>query len=323
LAKSEDWVTRLTEEDIDEIASAEKSLQSRNIPVLKATKADFPLPTMKRKLELVHRQLEGGRGFALLRGLPIRQFSSEAAKRIIWGLATHLGYPEPQDKAGSMMHSVTNTGQRVEASDSVRGYQTDDELRFHNDGGDAFMLLCLRTAKEGGVSKLASAGAVFNHILRQRPDLANVLQQPFHFDARAQNPQDKKVQVLPIFIEYAGLLNVLYKRRYINLAQRFDDVPRLAPSQVEALDLLDATCNDPDLQLSFSMEEGDIQIGNNYSILHSRTRYVDHDDPAEKRHLLRVWFTLADGRPLPREYAETREFGPSYLRREQLAQAEG
>src|SRR5699024_3277722 len=94
-------------------------------------------------------------------------------------------------------------------------------------------------------------------------------------------------------------LNVLYKRRYIELAQRFDDVPRLTEPQREALDLFDQLCSDPEFQLSFSMQPGDVQIGNNYSILHSRTRYTDHDDPAERRHLFRVWLTLANSRPLP------------------------
>ena len=148
-----------------------------------------------------------------------------------------------------------------------------------------------------------------------RPDLAEVLQQPFYFDARSQHENDTKVQVLPIFTEYEGNLNVLYKRRYIEAAQRFADVPRLSSAQREALDLFDQLCADPALHLAFSMQPGDIQIGNNYSILHSRTRYTDHEDASLRRHLYRVWLTLANGRPLPEIYASTREFGPSYARR--------
>ena len=316
LSKSEQWITRFTADEVLEISNAVASVEARNLELFDITKEDFPLPTLGPRMAALRNEIEGGRGFAVLRGLPVNQFSLEANRKIIWGLAVHLGYPEPQDVRKSLMHSVTNTGKRVETSASTRGYETDDELKFHNDGGDAFMLLCLKTAREGGISKLMSVGTLFNAILAQRPDLAEVLQQPFYFDARAQNPLDKNVQVVPVFSEQAGLLNVLYKRRYIETAQqRFDDIPRLTPLQREALDLFDKTCADPALHLAFTMEPGDIQIGNNYALLHSRTSYKDHDDVSLRRHLLRVWLTLENGRELPPVFAETREFGPSYARR--------
>jgi hypothetical protein len=315
LSKSEQWITRLTACDITEISNAVASVEARNLELFSITKADFPLPTLGARIAALRNEIEGGRGFAILRGLPVNQFTFAANQKIIWGLSVHLGLPEPQDFLKNLMHSVTNTGKRVETSESTRGYETDDELRFHNDGGDAFMLLCLKTAREGGISKLMSVGTLFNAILARRPDLAEVLQQPFYFDARAQNPLAKKVQIVPVFVEHEGLLNVLYKRRYIETAQRFDDVPRLTPLQREALDLFDKMCADPTLHLAFTMEPGDIQIGNNYALLHSRTSYQDHDDVSLRRHLLRVWLTLENGRPLPDVFAETREFGHSYARR--------
>lgn len=79
----------------------------------------------------------------------MRRYSLEEARMVFWAMAVHLGDPIGQDRIGNRMHSVTNTHQRVEGSNEVRSYQTDDELTFHNDGGDAFMLLCLRTAKAG------------------------------------------------------------------------------------------------------------------------------------------------------------------------------
>ncbi|NYT36837.1 taurine catabolism dioxygenase TauD [Allopusillimonas soli] len=319
LSKTDDWITQFTEDDIRELSEAVSTVGAQNLDLFDITKEDFPLPTLGPRIANLRNEIEGGRGFALLRGLPVSHFTLEESRKIIWGLAVHLGYPEPQDMCKSLMHSVTNTGKRVETSESTRGYETDDELKFHNDGGDAFMLLCLKTAREGGISKLMSAGALFNAILDKRPDLARILQEPFYFDARSQNALDKKVQVLPVFVEHDGLLNVLYKRRYIELAQRFDDVPRLTSLQREALDMFDSICADPAMHLAFTMQPGDIQIGNNYSLLHSRTRYQDHEDVNMRRHLLRVWLTLENGRPLPPIYAETREFGPSYARRQNNA----
>lgn len=317
----EDWCQRLTEGEIREITDAVHRCETRKVPLFEITRDEFPLFALGERFQRIQKELEGGRGFTVLRGLDPEKLGPEACKLVIWGLAQYLGTPEPQDRSGSLLHSVTNTGKTIATSDTARGYETDDELKFHNDGGDVFMLLCLRTAREGGVSKLVSAAALFNAILDERPDLAAVLQQPFYFDSRAQNVNEKKVQVVPIFTEYMGYLNVLYKRRYIVTAQRFPDVPRLTPEQVEALDIFDRLCADPALQLSFSMQPGDIQIGNNYSILHSRTKYVDHDEPERRRHLYRLWLTLENSRPLPEVFGTTREFGPSYARRQLRAAA--
>ncbi|QKH36857.1 TauD/TfdA family dioxygenase [Achromobacter pestifer] len=315
------WCQQLTDTEIQEVADAARRCESRNIPLFEITRDDFPLTALAERFQRIQQELEGGRGFTVLRGLDPGSLGAESCKRVIWGLAQYLGTPEPQDRSGSLLHSVTNTGKTIANSDTARGYETDDELKFHNDGGDVFMLLCLRTAKEGGISKLVSAAALFNAILKERPDLAAVLQQPFYFDSRAQNLNENKVQVVPIFTEHLGYLNVLYKRRYIVTAQRFPDIPRLTPQQTEALDIFDRLCADPALQLSFSMQPGDIQIGNNYSILHSRTKYVDHDEPELRRHLYRLWLTLENSRPLPEVFGTTREFGPSYARRQQRASA--
>ncbi len=313
IMQGEDWIYRFTTDDLALIDKAIASAEAKRVPLFEMTAGDFPLGDLGERLKGMREQIEGGRGFQVLRGLPVAKLSMDQNRILAWGIASHIGEPEPQDREGRLLHDITDTGQRVETSASTRGFQTNDELNFHNDGGDAFFLLCLRTARQGGTSKLSSVAALFNEILRRRPDLAEVLQEPFHFDSRGQS--DQKCQVVPIFNQHAGKLSVLYKRRYIETAQRFDDVPRLSPKQIEALDLVDAITNDPGFQLSFEMQPGDVQIGNNYAVLHSRTKYEDHDDPSMKRHLLRIWMTLPNGRPLPEVFSRTREFGPAYRRR--------
>ena len=310
------WIYRLSPQDLAEIDHAMVHVRARSVPLFEMTAGDFPLGAFGERLTRLRDELEGGRGFQLLRGLPVDRYSLGENRILAWGVASHIGSPEPQDRKGSLMHDITDTGKTVDGSDATRGFETNEELSFHNDGGDAFMLLCLRTARSGGVSKLVSAGALFNEILARRPDLAEVLQQPFHFDARAQEGSGRpRCQVVPIFTYHAKHLSALYKRRYIELAQRFPEVPRLTAEQEEALDLVDAICADPDFHLSFEMEPGDVQMGNNYAVLHSRTQFQDHDEPHRKRHLLRIWMTLPNGRPLPQVFGQTREFGPAYARR--------
>ncbi|GAB2908760.1 TauD/TfdA family dioxygenase [Paralcaligenes ginsengisoli] len=315
LRGSEQWISHLSPAEIDEIDAAVKHVKTMGVELTSLTRDDFPMPLMARRLDAVRNDLEGGRGFALLRGLPVEHYSLEDSRILFWGLSVHLGEPQEQDRAGNRLHSVTNTGLRVEKNNSVRSYQTDDELTFHNDGGDAFMLLCLRPAKSGGISKLVSVAHLYNEVLRRRPDLIEVLQQPFHFDTRGQHRGGLKVQSVPIFNFFAGRLSILYKRRYLRTAQEFPEVPRLTPAQQDSIDLIESLCIDPEVQLSFYMQAGDIQLASNYAVLHARAKYQDDDDPARRRHLLRAWLTLPNGRPLPPVFAQTREFSTSYARR--------
>ena len=163
---------------------------------------------------------------------------------------------------------------------------------------------------------LLSAVSVFNEIMRRRADLAEVLQQPFYFDTRGQQADGlPRCQAVPIFNVFEGCLHVLYKRDYIDLAQRFDEVPRLSDRQIEALDLLDEICRENGFALEFDMQAGDILLANNYQLPHSRTVFEDHEDPELRRHMLRLWLTLPNGRALPPVFENTREFCHSYARR--------
>jgi hypothetical protein len=90
-----------------------------------------------------------------------------------------------------------------------------------------------------------------------------------------------------------------YIRGYIESAQRFADVPRLTAKQIEALDLFDAIAARPGMAISFQMEPGDLQIANNYCVLHARTHFEDYEDFAQRRHLLRLWLAAPNSRELP------------------------
>jgi hypothetical protein len=311
------WILELREGEREELKRAVAGVAGRQ--AVEVERKDFPLPTLSARLAGILDDLEGGRGFCLLRGLPVESWNEAEARLVLWGLGTYLGTAEKQDGAGNLLHSVRDTGQLVDATDNVRPYETNEEIQFHNDGADMFMLMCFRTAKSGGVSKLVSAVAVFNEILRTRPDLAEVLQQPFHFDTRTQRPDGVRVQAVPVFSYHGGKLNVLYKRRFIETAQRFPEVPRLTALQVEALDYFDRLCAAPKFCMTFSLKPGDVEIASNYVTLHSRTRFQDHPQLEKRRHMLRLWLTIPNGRVLPPVFRDTREFRSVFERRPESA----
>lgn len=101
----------------------------------------------------------------------------------------------------------------------------------------------------------------------------------------------------------------------MHAAQRFPDVPPFSPAQLETLDLLGEICAGPAFCLRIEMQPGDIQIANNYATFHGRTKYEDFADPEKRRHMLRMWLSLPNGRMLPPNFEGTREFGATYARR--------
>ena len=141
----EDWIHRMTARDIAELDTAIAHAQATGRPLFTLAREDFPLDALGERLAAMRQDIEGGRGFQLLRGLPVGRYTPDQARILAWGLSRHIGDPEPQDAKGSLMHDITDTGRKVEGSESTRGFETNDELNFHNDGGDAFLLLCLVT----------------------------------------------------------------------------------------------------------------------------------------------------------------------------------
>lgn len=310
LVDKTDWIKDFEPKQIDDLSEAGAAASNR---ASGTGLADQALPVFVGLRDWLLGRLEGGQGFALVRGFPTG-CGAPVIEQMFWTFGTQFGTPEPQDAAGNLLHHVRDTGRRLERNDDLRAYQTNRAINYHNDGSDVFALLCLQQAKEGGRSRLVSAVSVFNEIVRRRHDLAQVLQEPFHFDARGQQlPNAPPVQEVPIYSYHEGHLNVLYKREYIDLAQRFENVPRLSPKQIEALHLMDQVCDE--LALEFDMHPGDILIANNYDMLHARSEFSDSHGE-EGRHMLRLWMTIPNGRPLPPIFESTREFHYSYRRRQ-------
>lgn len=292
----EDWIRTVTPDHQAELEAA-----------LAAGDGDFVLPTFGAVLVGVREELLSGRGFALLRGLDVSGWSVADAERAWWAIGAHIGTPVAQSAAGELIGHVRDTGRSFAEDPDVRGYQTNLGAPFHTDGADVAGLLCLQTAKAGGRSSMISSMTLYNVLLDEHPDLLEVLFEPFCFDNRGQQP-GRPWSELPIFTWHEGYLSALYKRPYIELAQRFEGVPRLTERQVAALDALDAACARPGLALEMDFHPGDMQFVNNFCVFHARSGYEDWDDPERKRHLLRLWLAMPDGRPLPPAFAGGREF---------------
>ncbi|HYC63964.1 MAG TPA: TauD/TfdA family dioxygenase [Reyranellaceae bacterium] len=305
MAKRTDWLMPLSSSEIAEIEAATKPLAQRNADIAAITAADFPLPTLAAKLKRrTEDEVLNGRGFLLMRGLPVEQWSMREAATAYFGLGAHLGSARSQNGKGHVLGHVQDLGLDV-ADPNVRIYQTNVRQTYHTDSCDIVGLLCLKTAKSGGLSALVSSTTIFNEMRKRRPDLLELLFQPIATDRRGEIPEGQKPYFeIPVFNWHKGYLTAIYQRQYVDSAQRFPDAPRLTPKHVEALDLFDSLANDPALHMFMEFKPGDVQLVHNHTMLHDRTGFIDWPEPEKRRHLLRLWLAAPNARPLPEIFAQ-------------------
>ena len=140
-------------------------------------------------------------------------------------------------------------------------------------------------------------------VANERPDLAELLHQPYFFSRQQeQAPDEAPFYPNPVYDQRDGLLFSKWNRNRLRSAQVIDGVPPLSAAQAEALDLLDEVLRRPSVMHAMYLRPGDMQILNNHVTLHSRTEFEDHDDPALKRCLFRLWLAPRDGVPLPESW---------------------
>jgi hypothetical protein len=305
MMKRSDWIHTLSDADQPEIERAMRPLAERQADIARITKADFPLPTLAPKLARICEELLHGRGFALMRGLPVERWSMREAATAYFGIGSHLGNARSQNAKGHVLGHIRDLGRDAKKDFNARVYQTRERQTYHTDSCDVVGLLCLKTARSGGASALVSSMTIYNEMLKRRPDLLPCLFEAMHTDRRGEVPAGQKPWYdTPAFSWYEGRLSAHYVRRYIESARRFPEVPPLTVQQTEALDLFDALAEDPAVNMQMTFRPGDMQWVHNHTMLHDRTAFEDWPEPERKRHLLRLWLAPPGARPLPAIYAE-------------------
>ena len=308
LTAGDDWITRLPEgaaREIDAALHAARGLAWRDI-----TRDDFPLPEFSKTLAELAHELEHGRGFVRLRGLPVERYDEDDVRKLLWGIGVHLGTARYQNALGELIGEVRDElrsfgavkeihrsgvdGRPVSSRYKTR---TSGPLRFHTDRCDVIALLCARASKSGGVSRLVSAVAVHNEILKRRPDLLEALYNDYYRSRIGEEAGGESITyALPVFAYEDGNFTTQYSRTFVEAAQAVDGIPPLTDVQTEALDLLHEIADELCLEAAF--EPGDLQLINNHVTYHARGAFED-DAAGEGRLLLRLWLSMPNSRRLP------------------------
>jgi hypothetical protein len=290
VADAEAWTLRLSADDHEELAAALAAAKAKGNDPLEIGRDDFPLDGLAAKLTGAVKVLLDGRGFVRIATLDAGRYDDDDLTLLYWGIGLHLGEPWAQNKHGHVLGDVTDQGKTID-DPTVRGNELGGiALDYHTDGSDLVGLLCLRTARTGGLSCVANAVAIHNQLVREEPDLAAALYEEMPYDTRGEQAEGARAfYTVPAFTEHAERLFVRFIPQYILASQRHHDAPRLSDTARRAIARVSELANDPDFNVYMDLQPGEMQFINNYHVLHGRTAYEDDVAQGYKRHLKRLW----------------------------------
>ena len=270
------------------IAEAMKAVRGRGLALEEITRDDFALGDMAGELAAQAEEIDRGRGIIVIRGLPVDDYSQADIEAIYLGIGAHFGTAVSQSVMGDRLGHVIDV---TDVDPNARAYRARQELSLHTDLSDIASLLCIYPAGSGGVSRFASVLAIHNEMLATRPDLLEPLYRGFRWHRLGEHGTGEDPITphrVPHFSYHGGRLSCRYVRSYIREGAHALDEP-LDGTEEEALDTFDEIGRRPDLQLELILGRGAAVFVNNLTVLHARTAFENHGDPAKKRHLLRLW----------------------------------
>ncbi|KAJ2955655.1 hypothetical protein NQZ79_g8379 [Umbelopsis isabellina] len=290
----EEWIYQLNEAEIKEIDAAVKHFVTLNKELITIDQDSFPLPEFGKVLRRHKEILLQGRGFTLVRGFPINNYTREEQAAVFMGIGAYLGYRKTQNAKGHILGHVkditigSQTKSVYDDNDpTTRIYATRRAQPFHVDGTDIVGLLCLQVSEEGGESSVISSHTVYNRLKELRPDIIELFKEGWHWDKKGEHGEnDKPYLVAPPMTFFENKLFTFYGPHF------WETVPRLgihvSEEKFEAMKYVQELCEKE--ALNMWLEVGDMQFVHNHQLLHARSSY--RDSPEKTRHLLRLWLVV-------------------------------
>lgn len=296
--ESRSWLVSLPPACWQELEHAIGQLREHDGPVHEIDSSAFELSATHEFAQSLRKtQLDRGPGFAVVDRFPVQDYSKGDLTKAYWLLASQVSRPVAQTYPGRVLFDVHDigVGDKMVPGSGIRATVTNLDLNFHNDNcfntvmPDYVGLLCLRSARSGGVSKTISFHSVHNILAQENTGLLERLYQPIWWDRhREHGPEELPYVANPVFevsgdVALARFSNYNIRGGYRLRGEEPDPLLR------DALDRLIELFESPELQHRFTMEPGQIQFVNNRFVGHARSNFEDHDDPDRKRHLVRLW----------------------------------
>lgn len=304
LVRDTSWTFELDDKARRDLLGALEKFTDRDRSLIDYRRDEFDLGSAWRMISAALDEVKRGRGVALIRGLPREKLDEKQFELLTWAIGLHTGVPRPQGKQTQYISQVRNLG-TVYRTGTGRGYSSDAELDFHTDSADIVFLSCYNRAVSGGMTIVTSSLAGYNVMAEEEPDLLEWLHRAVHFSRQGEQAPDEGPSVQqPIFGEAEGKVFSRWNWNRVSSAQKLPGVPQLAPEHLDALQRFDRIVRRPELAYSMWLQPGDVQIVNSHLTFHSRTEFVDDEDPSRKRLLFRLWLAPPDSARLPEAWRD-------------------
>ncbi|WP_329127116.1 TauD/TfdA family dioxygenase [Streptomyces sp. NBC_01465] len=240
----------------------------------------------------VDRRLRTGPGVVVLRGLDLDGRTNEQCVELCHQFLATIGTPWPRSgrSADELLTAETAPAAPVSPASSPRASAGDTQmLALHTDRATRtyqprlLAVLCIQPAAHGGETILASGATVHDRILERDPGTVHQLTHDFQFGR-----EDTFARCYPVFQRDSTGLQVHFNRYWISRGHLEADLP-LTPAQVAALDFFDHQLADDRLRVHIPLRRGDLLIVDNWTVLHGRAPFVDHQGSGLRRCLARAW----------------------------------
>ncbi|MFT7598548.1 MAG: hypothetical protein ACI8TP_001471 [Acidimicrobiales bacterium] len=300
LVDDRSWEHHLRPSDIDDIEASLESVNKAGLSLSNIGASDFAVPSLAPVLATIGQEIRDGRGFAMLRGLPVERYELDDLEKIYWGLCSHLGIGMTQNSDASLIHYVTDGTLRP--NQGGRGVGSPRRSSLHVDLTDAASLLCVRQAPDNPASWVASSVQVHNDLLSKNPAALARLYEGFEWDRLDEEGPSETPTTgykVPVFSAAADngspKISCRYNRYW--MAQALKRTADRLPDDVwQLFNLFDETADANHLAIQF--EPGDIQFINNFTVLHGRDAHAEVPQEEHKRLLMRIWLDFDVPRPV-------------------------
>jgi len=296
LSNKDSYAFDLTKRHYDTLDAAVVKVKRAGLTINDIGREEFSLAAIEDDIATLGDEVRQGRGIVLIRGFPVDRYDLDDLETLYWGFGTHFGTAVSQSVLGDRIGHVTDKSKEVA---SERSYRNSNELIPHTDCNEMIAMLSVRTAKSGGESKYASALTVHNEILRTHPEHLKQLYEGFYYHRRGEEPPGAPPctsHKVPVFSCVDGYVSARYVPGYLEAA-----APELGidfPKELtRAMAYFDEVACRNDVMVTVLLEPGEMSMQNNFTVLHGRTNFEDHDEPGRERLLLRLWIDIANGRP--------------------------
>ena len=273
-----------------ELSALDRIITSRLIG-MESMEGDRSVSTLRMGIQRASASLLEGRGLFLFRGLDTYSYETNDLETMLVALASQFGSIAPQNLVGDTVRRVVDRSRLAASSPAAQGHRGNAGMLPHSDSADLVGLLCVRSAKNGGASKISSAGAVFKRLVDNHVELIDPLLTGFYFDMSGKNHRGVSSNPIPVFQAESDQLTCYYNRNRIIMGSQKAGV-QLSEVELRTVERVATLALAADLSLTLMLQPGDLLLLNNKRILHGRDAYNDWADSDRKRMLLRVWVNV-------------------------------